>query len=467
MRDHDRAVGELLNQLEAQPPRLGFRSELRAQLVADLHAPSTSHKQKLEKPGGVRMEINRGLRTAVAAALVIVIGGGGYFVWTNRQNEGVDRDDSAKTPSAEQSVPLSLAATVKAKSIEAITRATSLAGTMSYQQYSDGKPNGEPIVLEFHVDSRGDRWVRAVTSGTIEGKPFRDENETSYDVGSGTRIDLWTGTSGNRATVTERADQGHSLFDSVYSTDVLSEVVRTMDTSGEAAVREITHNGRTAWQFEPEYESASLVIDQETGFPVQGTYFDEGKALFSFTATELRVNPSGDPKTVIIPSGTTVDRQDDQFQVVTRDEIVARANLHPYLLEQGLAPEFAGFVLQSLVVDGSFGGGAGGGDKKPVKAIYRRGLQTMAVSTWPNLDAPAESGDPIYVGEFEGYASAADVAPITTVDRGAFAGAKLRASFTRDENSHVWASNNETVVVIMGSFTKEQFISLANLLAKE
>ncbi|MBA3655466.1 MAG: hypothetical protein H0W70_14880 [Actinobacteria bacterium] len=235
-----------------------------------------------------------------------------------------------------------------------------------------------------------------------------------------------------------------------------------LDAGGDAPVHAGTAAGRKVWRLSVPVEPNKLagpggsgdhidvVVDQQTGFPVEVKESLAGRALVTATLTELVVDaPVVDGAfSLTFPAGARPFHQDFGFQRTTLADLPAIVGYTP-LVPRSLP---GGFRLVQITAARTAQPTGAEGMNPPGRGVvslgFRRGFDAIVVTTRLTGPDPAAWEDPVATGE--GFR---DARRPLSIGAGALAGGSAEIVITPRGVPHVWAVSPRLVVTIAGDAT--------------
>jgi hypothetical protein len=425
--ERDDELGAALRALEIPEHRRSFHPDLRRQL-----APKRSKRGRFA------------LRLAAAA---IVLAGVGLAI-------GLPRGDNGPEPAT--------AALVKAQMRSALSELRTLEGVL----VADGPRPGDEERWRFALDATGDLRLEGPRAGEV----------ITYDAAAGAVRSAQHSASlgGDALFYAERTGVALGPPDLGPPTWLLPNefgaYVRAALAAGDPGVREVTYDGRQAWQLDVDTARNAIVpelsgdhfritVDRETSLPVRVVETRHGAFLRELRLERLRVNGDLDAGTfrLAFPTGAEVMRSDDGFHRVALDKVAAIVGYSP------LAPNWlpAGYRLSAVAVaresapTGTEGGNPA--SRMVVSLSYRRGLDQFLVTT--RLRGGGAWSDPLATGE--GFVDHPDR---VTLARGALAGVGAELLIVPRGIPHLWALRDRLVVTIGGDLTRAELLRVGESL---
>ena len=435
--ERDEWLGELLRELEAPQHRPEFHRELRSRLAAERSAAARRARLRF----GVRV-------AAVAAAAGVVL-----------VAVGIPRTHHA--PGIAGPEPAS-AAVVKSHLRTALATLRNLSGVL----VASGPAQGTTRRWHFVLDAAGDARLEGPASGDV----------STYDAAAGLvrSAQHSAGLGGSTLFYAERSGVAPGPPDEGPPTWILPQelgaYVRAALDANDPGVREVTFEGRPAWQLDvptipntvaPELsgDELAVTVDRQTGFPVRILERKGGSLLRELAIEQVTANRTlpGDAFRLTFPAGAEVVRSDDGFRRVALDQvagIVGYRPLVPSWLPQGYA------LAQVDVARASAPTGSTGGNppsEMVVSLSYRRGIDQFLVTT--RLRGGGTWNDPL--ASPQGF----DDRPQTVaVASGALAGSSARLVLSPHAEPHLWALTNQLVVTVGGDLDRSELTRVAGSL---
>lgn len=255
----------------------------------------------------------------------------------------------------------------------------------------------------------------------------------------------------------------------------LGSVVRAFLQEGsDAEVEEITHDGRPAWKvsldvtetrFAESPDHLDIVVDRETGFPVDVTESRDGAFLKQTTVTDLILNRQlpADRFRLQFPAGDQLirlDRVDAGFRGV--DPAQARqVTGYPPLVPASIPAGFEGPIV-AVAERSSVSTGDEGMNPPTVDATdvtYRRGLDRLVVNVYRTGPDPSAWTDPISGGE-----STVESPTSVRLNSGFLVGEDANVVVEPGTPPHLWVVTEDLVVTVSGDLSRAQLIEAAESL---
>jgi hypothetical protein len=443
----DQRLGAALLQLETPEHRPSFHAELERLLAAE-----AAGRRPVRRP---RPRLRWGLRVAAAAAV-----GALAFV-------ALDIIRSGDTPGPVE-VEAATAADVKVAVSAAIARAESLSGTYVSRERT---PEGDRVPA-----TRGtflllaDGSFHTKTGIREDAYDARRRVSVFHDYGPG-----YDPYSHRARRVAAGPPDSSGYTDSEFQRDLGSVVRALMAVNDNRPVEEVQVQGRPAWRISTPVRQDRLagppgspdhvviVVDQETGIPLQARWTQEGRLEEALRMTNVDVNAdvSRSDLRVRIPAGVERTRSDLGFQRVPLDgveDVVGYAPLVP-----GWLPE--GFEVADVTAaeQGRPTGVEGMNPAAPgvVSMAYRRGFDAIFISTRIAVEPTGGAvwSDPLATGE--GFV---DEPEPVQLERGALSGVEANLLIVPLTIPHLWALTDELVVTVAGDLTRDELIRVAESL---
>ena len=433
----DEAVGAALRELETPEHGASFQRGLRA-LLADERA------RRLR-----RARVRWGVRVAAAAALAAIV----------MLATGIPR--TSRTPHLAGPAPAT-AAVVKAKLRAALTSLRNLSGVV----VSDGPGANDHERWQFVLDAAGDFRLEGPGPGEV----------IVYDATTGVARSALRSASlgGGPLFYAERDGVAPGPPDQGPPTWILPEqlgaFVRAALAARDPRVREVTYEGRQAWQLDvdvapnaivPELSGDRLLItvDRESGMPVRVVELRRGAVLRTLRIEQLAVDrdlPAG-TFDLRFPADAEVMRSDDGFRRVSLDEVGSAVGYRP--LVPSWLPE--GYRLAEVAVareTAPTGTDAGNPQSRMVVSLcYRRGLDRFLVTT--RLRGDGTWSDPFASGD--GFVDHPEPA---TIGSGALAGTEAQLVIAPRGIPHLWATTSQLVVTVGGDLSRDELVRVTDSL---
>lgn len=409
----DERLGAALRELDVPEHRPEFHRELRRLLDAEQRGRRVRRRFL---PVGA-------LAAAVAAIAVVAIG----------------------VPRTHHTGPqIASAAVVQAHLRNALAQMRNLSGVL----VTDGKR------WTFTLDAAGDVRLEGPGAGEV----------ITYDAATGTARSAQHSASlgGSTLFYAERdgvapgpPDQGPPTW---LLPDQLSAYVRAALAAGDPGVRELTYEGRPAWQLDvatvpnqiaPELSGDALevTVDRATGMPVRVLERKDGKLLHELRIEQLAANTTlpADTFRFAFPAGAEVMRSDDGFRRVTLAQVESVAGYAP-LVPASLP---GGYTLAQVAVARE---SADPASRMVVSLSYRRGIDQFLVTT--RLRGDGTWSDPL-------ASPAGFVDHPEHVTAGALQGELVVSPHA---TPHFWALTDQLVVTVGGDLSRAELLRVAGSL---
>jgi hypothetical protein len=362
------------------------------------------------------------------------------------------------------------ASVVRAAVGEAWASAANVGGVLVVESIDNGSGQPSTQRWRFLVTSDGDFRLTDLTHGA----------EQVYEASTNVErmLSVSESAGGDELFASERTgvapgppDQGPSMW--ILDRN-LASVVRALAAGDGGTVEEVTYQGRAAWLLDtairpnlivPEYSPDHLVatIDRETGFPLRVVATRNGEFVYEVSLEDLVVDGevSADAFHLEFPPDTEVFRTDEGFRRVSLDEAAAMVGYQPVV--PSIVPE--GYELDAVFaslepsITGVEGGNPAVGDI--VSLSYRRGLDSLVVTTRPVGDDPSLWTDPMATGEgFDDRGVREEV----TFSAGILSGRTGELLVDPLSIPHLWAKTDDLVVTIAGDLTRDELLTIADAL---
>jgi hypothetical protein len=247
----------------------------------------------------------------------------------------------------------------------------------------------------------------------------------------------------------------------------LGSVVAALASDEDADVREVEHEGRSAWEVRVPTgnpgEERLIVVDRETGIPVRSALFRNGTAGAEWRIEQLRVDdPAADQSFRSAPgSDQTETRFDMGFRRVELEDVADRVGYRA--LEPTAVPD--GFERAEVAVADRARPTGGEAHRNPesrevVSVRYRRGLDELVVTTRRAIPGPAAWRDPVL-----GSAPMARAPERVTFRGGALDGVSGEVVVDANSVPHVWAIAGPLVVTVAGNLGRDELVRVAESLS--
>jgi hypothetical protein len=365
------------------------------------------------------------------------------------------------------------AAEIKAKVRAALATAKNLSGLLVV----DGPDKGDEARFSYVLTDRGDFRLLA-----------RDRaSDRAYDATTGVERFYSTLEDGTKFAV-ESTGLAPGPPDPHASDWALPRdfgaVVRAFLSAKDPRVKEVTYEGRAAWQLDMAVapnlivvelgvsaDHLSITVDQRTGIPVKIVETFQGRFLSESRIEKLAVDRDLPPGTFTLdfPARWKVEHHDFGFQrlpLARVESIVGYAPLVPAWVPEG-------YELAEVAAAKEPGSPTGVEAANPhsegvVSLSYRRGLDQFLVTTrLSRVVAPGEPrlpldelwSDPLATGE--GFV---DEPERITLSGGALAGIDADLLIVPRNVPHVWALTNELVVTVSGDLNRAQLLRVTESL---
>ena len=421
--NRDELLGSLLAELDPPEHRQEFHAELRRRL-ADERAVA-------RRRAAVRWGVRGFAVAAVAAILIVVIG----------------------LPGTKSGPSVASAAVVQARLRTALDTLQNLSGVL----VASGPAQGAVERWQFTLDAQGDVRLDGPAAGEVE----------TYDAATGVARSAGRSASmgGNTVFYAERTGVAPGAPDLGPPTWLLptelAAYLRAALAAGDPAVREVTYDGRAAWELAvatvpntvaPELSGDALrvVVDEASGLPVDVVETKNGTELRELRLENLVANRTlpADTFTLAFPAGADVSRTDEGFRRAT----VAAAPFAPSWLP-------AGYTLAQVDTAASAAAvGTGNPDSTNVVSLsYRNGLDQLVVTV-------RDRGTGIWSDPLASPDGFADDERPVTLTGGALAGSDARVVVDPHTLPHLWALTSDRVVTIAGELSGDELVKIAESL---
>jgi hypothetical protein len=454
----DEKLGAALRELETPEHAPDFHATLHHRLaedpvgrIADLRRRQTARRAR------TRWTVRVAVVAAVAAVVVATI--------------GIPRGE--RTPIGGPGV--ASAGEIKAKVRAALATAKNLSGLLVV----DGPQKGDEERFSFALTDRGD--FRLLARGRAK--------DIAYDTTTGVERFHSTLEDGTPLAV-ESTGLAPGPPDPHPSDWALPRnfgaVVRAFLAAKDPRVKDVTHEGRPAWQLDVAVtpnlivvelgvsaDHLSITVDQQTGIPVKIVETFQGRFLSESRIEKLAVDRDLPPGTFTLdfPARWKVEHHDFSFQrlpLARVESIVGYAPLVPAWVPEG-------YELAEVAAAKEPGSPTGVEAANPhsegvVSLSYRRGLDQFLVTTrLSRVVAPGEPrlpleelwSDPLATGE--GFV---DEPERITLSGGALAGIDADLLIVPRNVPHVWALTNELVVTVSGDLNRAQLVRVTESLRR-
>jgi hypothetical protein len=433
--DRDERLGAALRELDTPEHRAEFHRELRARIAAERRPL----RRRLVQLGAVAA-------VAAAAAIVLVA-------------VGIPRTDRTPSVGGPQEVS---AALVKSHLRKALADLRTLSGVL----VASGPAQRGTERWRFALDATGDVRLEGPKPGDV----------ITYDASAGVARSAQHSASvgADALFYAERDGVAPGPPDLGPPTwilpDEFADYVRGALASGDPGVRETTYLGRPAWRLDvdtvpnkivPELsgDRFRIIVDRETGMPVQVVELKRGSVLRELSIEQLHVDdavPAGTFR-LDFPAGAEVMRSDDGFRRVGLDAVAGTVGYAP--LVPSWVPD--GYRLAEVAVArrGTPTGKEGGNPQSQmvVSLSYRRGLDQFLVTT--RLRAGGDWSDPLASGE--GFV---DRPQTVSFDAGALQASDAELVLTPRAVPHVWALTDRLVVTVGGDLSGAELLHVSTSL---
>ncbi|CAN5878541.1 hypothetical protein BH23ACT12_BH23ACT12_09540 [soil metagenome] len=257
----------------------------------------------------------------------------------------------------------------------------------------------------------------------------------------------------------------------------LGSVVRAFLQEGsDAEVEEITHNGREAWmvsldvtetRFAESPDHLNIVVDRETGFPVDVEARRDGNVLRHTRIDGLVLNrPLPENRFRLEFPGPNqlirLDRVDAGFRRVdpgAAQGVTGYPPLIPASRPRGFEGPIVAVANSSTISTGDEGMNPPSEDVTNV--TYRRGLDRLVVDVYRTGPDPSAWTDPISGGE-----STVETPEVVTLSSGFLEGQQANIVIEPGTPPHLWVVTDEFVVTVSGDLTRSELIKTAESLAR-
>lgn len=454
--DPDERLGYALRALDVPEHGPDFFARL-SERLAEAPPAAPVHRPRLLRPPMLMM-------MAIAAVVVALVGVSTQF--TGKQGGSVRH----------QPPKLALITTAEARSRVSVALASlrSLSGEITIDcvascSYGAGSPTAR---WSFVVTAAGDQRITGIGS------------RYDYAYSAATRELRAVVDSGPRPTaqVTSNVAPGppDATGRSPLRRDVASALQASLGTANEAAVTEVTEQGRPAFRMVTpavpnklarpgaSADQIEVVIDRQTGFPLRTTETYAGSLLNEVRLSNLVVDGPVDPAsfTFEVPAGIQAVNRDAGYHAVAVSEVEAMVGYRPVLPAPSSLPP--GYTLSEITVSiaGVTPGNEGSNPASPrvVSVAYRRGFDRITVTT--RAAGPAKAcvptgrvacwSDPLASGE--GFL---DQPEQFIVGGGALGGARADLLISARGVPHVWTIDDRLVVTVAGDANGDELKHMA------
>ena len=372
---------------------------------------------------------------------------------------------------------IATAAEVKAKVAAALERATALRGVLVVTSPEGADTAESEMRWDFAATARGDFSLRG--SNVLANGQKRTE-ELAYDAGAGVER-AWSREGDDAPFGGERTGLAAGPPDPGPSEWVLQRnlggVVRALlaadsPAGSNATVSETTYEQRPAWTLSTAVEQnriagstadhMEVTVDRETGFPVRVVETLKGVLIRETRLERLEIDPTLPEGTFSIdfPEGLVVGPIDQGFRRVDLPQAADVAGYEPPL--PAAVPD--GFELAVITVAEQGMSTGKEGMNPPARGVvstaYRRGFDTLLVSSRLVGDDPSLWSDPLSGGE--GFVERPER---VTLEAGAFAGKVAEVLIDpRSQMPHLWVMDDTLVVTVAGDLSRAELIAVAESL---
>lgn len=368
---------------------------------------------------------------------------------------------------------IATAAEVQARAAEAVATAKAISGTLVITDARGGQA-ATTMQYRFVATAGGD--VRLSGSNELDDG-MQVIEERAYDAGAQTEMGYSIAPEGAGGTMAwKRTGLAPGLPDQAAS-DLLGshfgDIVLALAQAQDPSVREATYEGRDAWVLSEDVEPnllaegapdhVEVTVDRQTGFPVRVARTVNGSLVQETRLEKLRIDPDlpSDTFTLTIPEGAEYYESDAGFRAVPAAEAAMIVGYKPVL--PGWLPD--GFELAEVAVaEEAYPTGKEGGNpvsRGVVSALYRRGFQTLLVTTRLVGADPSVWTDPLSLGE--GYIDR----PLTAdIDSGSFAGTAAELALDPRGIPHLWVRNDMLVLTVSGGLSGDDLLRVAGSMAE-
>jgi hypothetical protein len=412
MTDHrDHELGAALLELGVPEHRPEFHRELRAALLAERAGARRRRRIELSLIG---------VAAAAAAIAAVVL-----------LQRGAD---------------VANAATVQARLRTAFASMQNLGGVL----VASGPAQGKTARWHFVLDDAGDARVEGPEAGDV----------STYDTSTGVVRSAQHSASlgGDTLFYAERdgvapgpPDQGPPTW---ILPEALGAYVRAALAASDPSVRDVTYEGRAAWQLDVATIPSSVVpglsgdelrvtVDRQTGFPLAVVERKHGGLLRELRLEQLAVDAplAADTFRLSFPAGADVMRSNDGFEPVTLARAAGAVGYDPFV------PSWlpAGYRLSEVAV--ARGSGI-------VSLSYRRGIDQFLVTT--RLRGSGAPSDPL--ASPPGFTDHPEPVQV--------AGMKAHLVLSPHTGPHVWGLTDRLVVTVGGDLGRAELTKVAVSLAR-
>jgi hypothetical protein len=444
--ERDELLGAALRELETPEHRPEFHAELRRRLAAERVAPLVDVRRRRPRA-----------RWAVRVAALAAVGALAFVALD------LVRSDDAPGP---RIVGVATAAEIKTKVRTALASIDALSGIVAY----DGPFPDDETRWRFVVTARGDLRLSGLTA----------TEEIAYDADRGVERQYRRDEQGVvsagifRGLAPGRPDPTSSGW---ILEEQFGALVRAFLAAGDPHVREVTYDGRPAWELEvsavpsaivPELsgDAFTITVDRGTGLPVEVRETFKGAFRSQTRIEELVLDPEIEAGTfgLDFPPEARPNVIEHGFRRVELDRVADVVGYPP--LVPGWLP--AGYELAEVAVAGDTGYSSGVEGSNPtsidvVSLGYRRGFDEVVVTMrrrhvpgWPDAWS-----DPLATGE--GYV---DEPQPVRIGRGALSGVEADVLIVPRNLPHLWALTDALVVTVAGDLGRAELLRVAESLAE-
>jgi hypothetical protein len=256
----------------------------------------------------------------------------------------------------------------------------------------------------------------------------------------------------------------------------LGSVVRAFLQEGsDAGVEEISHQGRPAWRvsldvtetrFAESPDHLDIVVDRESGFPVDVESRRDGKMLKHTRIQNLVLNRSlpADRFRLEFPAAgqlIRLDRVDAGFRRVEPAAAEAVTGYRP-LIPRYTPARFEGPIVAAAESSSMSTGDEGMNppSRDVTNVTYRRGLDRLAIDVYRTGSDPSSWTDPISGGE-----STVENPEVVTLSSGFLRGRQASVVIEPGTPPHLWVVTDQFVVTVSGDLSRSELIRTAESLA--
>lgn len=441
MNDRDEELGGLIRLLEVPDHGPNFFAELDVLLEREAHNIAVARQR------GVRSFSLVGFAAAIFVGVLVV-------TWV-----GIPRQEGPPVVGP----GVASAAEVQRQVAQAFATTTTLEGNLETQAVEPISPPTQSF--RFAANADGDFAYESMDG--LERAAFVASEGTLREV---------LGFEGRPGRFVAFEEQGMppSLAFRLLDRELGSVVRAFLQEGSDASVEEITHDGRPAWRasldvtetrFRESPDHLNIVVDRETGFPVDVEERRDGEFLKRTTISKLVLNrdlPQDRFRLVFPPANQLIrlDRVDAGFRQVepaAAQAVTGYPPLIPGSIPRGFDGPLVAVANRSTISTGDEGMNPPSVDVTDV--TYRRGLDRLVVNIYRTGPDPAAWTDPISAGE-----STVETPARVLLASGFLEGQEANVVIELGTAPHLWVITEEFVVTVSGDVSRAELIKAAESL---